>query len=293
MADTPVGSEAARKAALVAQVASWKVKEAARLEKRRRDRLVVSGAARETTVGSSRGSSPGITNTRSAGRQNGSYQGASFTQDQFSGGQKQGGALLFRPEEIQHLPGPFSEEERNAWELDLADEWDSMNKYEVGTPEFLTARQWIEDFSQVLQTRIRNSNPIANRQSEQIQQMKQNLGFNARGTYNFNTRTAMQTSSLPASSNPEYRPTYTRMARRHLSVETLRHFNVDFRVDEVKLWEHTRDLREIRRSSLRFVESASPRPPSRSSAYFLHSTVKHDSRRTCSQSPGLPICSKQ
>ncbi|KAH6706264.1 hypothetical protein BKA61DRAFT_739238 [Leptodontidium sp. MPI-SDFR-AT-0119] len=81
----------------------------------------------------------------------------------------------------------------------------------------------------------------------------------------FNTRTALQASSPPPSSNDGFRPTYTRMARKHLSVETLGHFAVDFQLDEEnpdfllvkrcvpeheqdKLWEHTRRLRESRKS---------------------------------------------
>ncbi|KAG4433984.1 hypothetical protein IFR05_010533 [Cadophora sp. M221] len=217
MADKPIDLEAARKAALAAKVASWKEKEAARLEKRRRDKLTVNGDGR---LGSSPGSSPGTANTRSAGRQTGSYQWSPPAQDRGPGGQEPTGAVLFRPHEMRHLPGA------------------SYNEVKLeGQPT---------------------------QQIQQIQQMKQNLGFNARGMSSFNTRTALQASS-PPSSNDGFRPTYTRMARRYLSTETLRHFNVDFQLDEEnpdfllvkrwvpeheqdKLWEHTRRLRESRMS---------------------------------------------
>ncbi|KAH9211859.1 hypothetical protein DL95DRAFT_392167, partial [Leptodontidium sp. 2 PMI_412] len=152
MADEPIDLEAARKTALAAQVPSWKEKEAARLERRRRDKLKVNG---DGWPGSFRDSSPEISSARNAGRQNDSYRRAPPTQDQDAGGQEPSGAVLFRPHEMRHLPAPFLDEERKGLELHLDAEWKLMNSYETGAPEYLAARQRIEEVSQGLQTRIR------------------------------------------------------------------------------------------------------------------------------------------
>lgn len=47
-------------------------------------------------------------------------------------------------------------------------------------------------------------------------------------------RETVTTTTLTATQSP--RPTYTRMARRHLSIETLRAYNIDYQLDVVSLF---------------------------------------------------------
>lgn len=98
---------------------------------------------------------------------------------------------------------------------------------------------------------------------------------------------------------PQARPTYTRMARKHLSIETLRAFRVDFDWDEDpefvlikrwvpeweqdQLWRHTKAIREKRHKVLMIEEKKhhSLEPE------FEWVRKKHDRKRSRSKSPSL------
>jgi hypothetical protein len=68
---------------------------------------------------------------------------------------------------------------------------------------------------------------------------RQPARYNERDLPAFNTRQAAN-DPLPSNAGGTAltRPTYTRMARRHISIETLNQYKVDFTIDEVQLMLH-------------------------------------------------------
>ncbi|KAI5462930.1 hypothetical protein BGZ63DRAFT_422341 [Mariannaea sp. PMI_226] len=103
----------------------------------------------------------------------------------------------------------------------------------------------------------------------------------------------------PPPSTTANRVTYTRMARKHLSIETLRVFDIDWDYDEDpdyvlirrwvpeheqdKLWKHTRKLREKRKEMLLIEE----KQHYHLDPEFEWVRKKHDHKRTRSKSPSL------
>ncbi|UNI15295.1 hypothetical protein JDV02_001838 [Purpureocillium takamizusanense] len=109
----------------------------------------------------------------------------------------------------------------------------------------------------------------------------------------------IEKKKVPEVSQPGDRPTYTRMARRHLSIETLRTFRVDFDVDtdpeyllikrwvpeweQEEFWMHTRTIREKRTSGgTLLIEEKKHR---HLEPEFEWVRKKHDRKR--SKSPGV------
>ncbi|PTB39744.1 uncharacterized protein TrAFT101_007480 [Trichoderma asperellum] len=110
--------------------------------------------------------------------------------------------------------------------------------------------------------------------------------------------------ALPAPELHMERHTYTRMARRYLSIETLRTFNIDFEFDadpeyvlvkrwvpeweQDQFWEHTKQVRERRTKTTLMVEdrhSSHSHHRSRSTELeIVRKKSKHDRKR--SKSPG-------
>ncbi|GAB0137815.1 hypothetical protein EsDP_00006068 [Epichloe bromicola] len=106
----------------------------------------------------------------------------------------------------------------------------------------------------------------------------------------------LEKKKVPEAIESKQRPTYTRMARRHLSIETLRTFHVDFDIDfdpeyilikrwvpeweQDQFWRHTKFVRE-KRSSILLIEEKRSR---RLEPDFEWVRKKHDRKR--SKSPG-------
>ncbi|KAK0112293.1 hypothetical protein ONS96_001541 [Cadophora gregata f. sp. sojae] len=130
MVDRRPDVEKARKEALAAQLATWKEKEAARLEKRRRNKLAVGGTG--NTI-SSRGSSAGTSDTGNVWAKNGSYQREKYILRKPPVVQHGPDMLLFKPENLRPLHDKFTKDEGRKWESTLSAYWHRMS---TRNPEF-------------------------------------------------------------------------------------------------------------------------------------------------------------
>ncbi|EFY84867.1 hypothetical protein MAC_09078 [Metarhizium acridum CQMa 102] len=106
----------------------------------------------------------------------------------------------------------------------------------------------------------------------------------------------LEKKKVPNALEPGQRPTYTRMARRHLSIETLRAFHIEFDMDndpeyilikrwvpeweQDQFWRHTKYIREKRSSTLLIEEKKTHRHEPQ------FEWVRKKSDRKRSKSPG-------